>query len=100
MNPSGGIVPDAWCDSGITDKLRGFDSPLRVNRWPLLVVCLNQRAEQIFHDVGEQMNILMLTTTLDRLKKHGPVGNPDCWRIPEYLRGRGFLPSGQPPIIG
>ena len=122
MGFSGGIVPDAMVRlsrtpflpgwhyfeyersasrlSGITDKLTGFDSPLRVNGWPVLVACLNKRAEQIFHDVGEQMNILMLTTTLDRLKKHGPVGNPDCWRMPEYLRWRGFLPSGQPPIIG
>ena len=65
----------------IARKLRGYDSPLRSNRWPVLVVCLNDLAEANFHRVGSRMRISMLTTTIERLSKHGPVGNPRCWSM-------------------
>ena len=124
LGASGGIVPDAivrlerspfmpdWAywehersatsPDPVGRKLRGFDSPFRPTGWPVLVACLNDQAERVFHAVGERMGIRMLTTTMERLRKFGPIGNADCWRLPEYLRNRrgGSLPPGEPPILG
>jgi hypothetical protein len=65
--------------SATTRKLGGYDSPLRSNDWPLLVVCRTDRAERNFLQSGLEMGIRMLTTTIPRLNRHGAVGNPDCW---------------------
>ena len=122
MGYSGGIVPDAmvWLKqtpfqpgwhyleyersartrARVTAKLTGFDSPLRVNIWPVLVVAADDDAEEFFHVVGEGMGIVMLTTTIERVGKVGPVGNGECWRIPEYLIKAAFLSPGEPPTLG
>lgn len=63
----------------IAGKLRGFDSALRSNDWPVLAVSFNGLAEGHFHQVGRDKNIRMLTTTIARLGQHGPLGNYDCW---------------------
>ena len=92
----------------ILRKMRGFNSPLRVTDWPVLVVCRDagrketpgNTPEDRFHQVGEEMGIRMLTTTIGRLAEHGPIGNGDCWRIPEYLRRMSFLAPGEPPVLG
>ena len=89
-------------------KMRGFNSPLRVTDWPVLVVCRDpgrretpgNTPEDRFHRVGEEMGIRMLTTTIDRLAEHGPISNGDCWRIPEYLRMTSFLGPDEPPVLG
>ena len=119
---SGGIVPDAMVHLRITpflpgwyyveyelsatslkdiaDKCRGFDSPYRVNLWPVLVVCAHDAAEARFHEAGREMGIHMLTTTVGRLKAHGPVGNAECWRVPEYISYRTRTAAGGAPILG
>ena len=96
MGYTGGIDPDAqvlvggvWryleyersatSISAIRRKLRGYDSPLRVNDWPVLAVCRNDRAERNFQQVGAEMGIALLTTTIQRRRKHGAVGNLGCW---------------------
>ena len=130
MGSAGGIVPDGmvylarspfgpgWFYieyersarglARIRMKMRGFDSPLRVTDWPVLVVCRDpgrketpgNTPEDRFHQVGEEMGIRMLTTTFDRLAEHGPIGNGDCWRIPGYLRMISSLGPDEPPVLG
>ena len=69
----------ATSPSAAARKLRGFDSPLRSNDWPVLVVCRNAKAEENFQRRGLEKNLAMLTTTIPRFRKHGAVGNPNCW---------------------
>ena len=122
MGYSGGIVPDwmvllsttpflpgwhygeyersARDPNPVTRKLRGFDSLLRVNGWPVLVVSASDQAEEVFHRVGGGMGLQMLTTTIDRARKHGVAGVAGCWRLPEYLGGSFFLDPGEQPALG
>ena len=65
----------------VTNKLGGYPSPLRRDDFPLLLACANDVAEQVFHMVGRQMGISMLTTTIPRLRQHGPLGNMECWSL-------------------
>ena len=66
-------------DQKVSDKLNGFASPLRRDDFPLMVVCAGEQAEEIFHSVGQRLGIRMITTTLARLRDHGPLGNDLCW---------------------
>ena len=63
----------------IRDKLLGYGSHLRRDYFPVLVVCANDRAEANFHTAGRDLWIRMLTTTVARLRQHGPLGNHECW---------------------
>ena len=65
--------------SATARKLGGFDSPLRSNDWPVLVVCRTDLAERNFQQAGLEKGIRMLTTTIPRLRRHGAVGNTNCW---------------------
>ena len=65
----------------VENKLGGYQSPLRRDDFPLLLACASDEAEQVFHVVGRQMGILMLTTTIARLRQHGPLGNMECWSL-------------------
>ena len=69
----------ATSPSAVARKLHGFDSPLRSNDWPVLVVCRTDLAERNFQQAGLKLGIRMLTTTISRVRRHGPVGNRDCW---------------------
>ena len=69
----------ATSPSAAAKKLGGFDSPLRSNDWPVLVVCRTDLAERHFQQRGLEMGIRMLTTTIPRFRKYGAVGNLDCW---------------------
>ena len=64
----------------IRKKLRGFQHPAMDNP-ALLVVCHSAKAEAIFHQVGMEMGIRMLTATVERLRDHGALGNWDCWSM-------------------
>ena len=75
--------------SSIGRKLHGYDSPYRVNDWPVLAACISDKAEQHFHAVGREMQIPMLTTTIKRFREHGAVNSEECWS--RY---------GQPALIG
>ena len=105
MGEHGGIAPDAlvyladgplgpgWYfieyerrasnERDVRAKLRGYASSTRSNRWPLLLVCKDEQLEHLFHRVGAEdkarPRLLMLTTTLDRLAQHGPLGHLQCW---------------------
>ena len=105
MGEHGGIAPDAlvyladgplgpgWYfieyerrasnERDVRKKLRGYASSTRSNRWPLLLVCKDEQLEHLFHRVGAEdkarPRLLMLTTTLDRLAQHGPLGHLHCW---------------------
>ena len=63
----------------VEKKLRGYGSDLRRDDYPVLVVCATDRAERNFHAVGRERGIRMLTTTVARLRQHGPLGNQECW---------------------
>ena len=63
----------------VTRKLRGYGSPLRSNRWPVLVVCWDERSELVFHEVGTSLRLQMLTTTMARLASYPAVGGEGCW---------------------
>ena len=65
----------------VSRKLRGYSSPRRQDRWPLLVVARDAAAEDVFSQIGAEGQLLMATTTLERLGASGAVGNLDCWRV-------------------
>ena len=65
--------------SKIEAKLGGYDSPQRGNNWPVLFVCHDGKMERLFWEIGAEMGIPLLTTTGERLKKHGPLHNRLCW---------------------
>ena len=101
LGEGGGIAPDAlvflevspfgptWAyieyersataPSAVARKLRGFDSPLRSNEWPVLVVCRTDQAERNFQKAGRERGISMLTTTIPRFRRCGAVRNLECW---------------------
>ncbi len=119
---SGGIVPDwmvrltttpflpgwhygeydrsARDTDAVTRKMNGFNSPFRVNTWPLLVISAGDDAEDVFHAVGGGMGLRTLTTTIDRTRTPGVAGAAGCWRLPEYLGGSLFLDPGEQPVLG
>ena len=69
-------------ETRIREKLNGYASPLRRDSWPLLVVCSGDTAERNFWAVGRELNVAeILTTTRDRLRRHGAVGNAECWSL-------------------
>ena len=70
-------------------KLRGYGSKKRQDRWPLLVVARDERAEEVFNRVGGERSVLMVTSTLGRVEQFGVLGNLDCWKV-----------YGQPVLIG
>ena len=53
--------------SAAARKLGGYDSPLRGNDWPVLVVCRTDRAELNFQQSGMGMGIRMMTTTIPQV---------------------------------
>ena len=69
----------AVADDRVEKKLRGYGNPHRQDRFPLLVVCLHDGAEANFHRHGQRLKLQMLTTTVERLRTHGPLGNDACW---------------------
>ena len=103
MGADGGIDPDAMAllrdspygpgwhyveyersartPSRIGRKLRGYDSPMRPNSWPVLVALSTDRAEKHCHDVGGEMKIPLMTTTFPRLRKRGAMHNQECWSL-------------------
>ena len=60
-------------------KLVSYYSKRRRDNWPVLFVCWNQEAEGVFQDVAEEHGVRLLTSTIERVKEHGPVGNVHCW---------------------
>ena len=66
-------------------KLRGYAANDRREVWPLMIVVWDEVVEGIFHRVGSELGVLMLTSTMERLRRHGPVGNAMCWSM--YGRG-------------
>ena len=66
-------------------KLRGYAANDRREVWPLMIVVWDETVEGIFHRVGSELGVLMLTSTMERLRRHGPAGNSACWSM--YGRG-------------
>ena len=107
LGSSGGIAPDGmvylsespfgpgWCyveyersarrRARIAKKLRGYGSERRQDRFPLLLVCWDDQAEQLFSE--EAGSLPVLTTTMARLKQFGATKNIHCWS----MSGRGVL---------
>ena len=46
-----------------------------------MVVCWNVEVEYRFHEVAESYNLSLLTSTIERLKRYGPMNNDQCWRL-------------------
>ncbi|MCY4365162.1 MAG: hypothetical protein OXE17_02890 [Chloroflexi bacterium] len=65
--------------SAIARKLNGYASPHRRDDRPLLVICRHEDAEKNFQAVGLEKKINLITTTIERRKRHGAVGNTECW---------------------
>ena len=65
----------------ISKKLRGYGSPRRRDRYPVILVCWSAPEEEKFQAKARRLGIPMVTTTLERLKEFGPLGNADCWSL-------------------
>ena len=64
--------------SRVEDKLRGYGSPRRRDRYPVVLVCWDGKAEDAFRELGRELGLAMVTTTLERLREHGHSG---CWSM-------------------
>ena len=62
-----------------TKKLAGYASKERRHRWPLLLTLWNDEAGKIFHRVGAEGGVPMMTTTVERLRSGMPI--QDCWNM-------------------
>ena len=69
----------AEAESRVASKLRGYGSDRRRYDLPLLLVAKNGKVELEFHRQGRALGLRMLTTTVDRLKLPGPVGDMGRW---------------------
>ena len=103
MGKSGGIAPDglvylkqspfgsgwhyfeyersARGEYRVRSKLRGYGSPERQDRWPVLLICWNDSVEGIFQKVGQEMELRMATTTMSRFKANGAFGVEGTWEV-------------------
>ena len=66
--------PSHW-----TRKLKSYIGGPRATDWPLLVVCWNKTAESNCQVIGRPHVLPMLTTTIDRLEKHGAFETFETW---------------------
>ena len=62
-------------------KLKSYTIGPRATDWPLLVVCWNDNAEDNCQQVGRAHDLAMLTTTIERLEKHGALGTFETWSL-------------------
>ena len=62
------------------DKIRGYASSRRGDRFPVLIGVRNDRMERIFQAKGAESGIRMLTTTVERLSRLSPL-DPGCWSM-------------------
>ena len=65
----------------VKDKAEAFGSPRRQDGFLLMMVCGTSEAEQLFHQVGNDgvnPRIFMVTTTLERIRKFGILGD-ETW---------------------
>ena len=60
----------------VTDKLKGYAATARQDDWPVLVACKSDKAEAMFHQLGKEQGLSMLTTTLWPAQKAWAPGQP------------------------
>ena len=70
-------------------KLRGYGSPRRRDKWPVLFVVWDSVSEHVYQSLGRENRIKLITTTIPRLAMHELVDSPLCWSI-----------YGQPVALG
>ena len=113
----GGIAPDAmvhlatpfgpvWCyvevelsargESRWRKKLAGYGNPRRRDDFPVMAICRDDPSETNAQAVGRELGITrLITTTVDRLAKNGPLGNDATWsRYGQTVTLNGPRPSG------
>ena len=69
-------------------KLKGYLASDRREGWPLMLVVWNEVVEELFQGLARDSGLLMLTSTLGRVARFGPVGNANCWSMfdrPVYI---------------
>lgn len=99
----GGIAPDAmvwlssspygpgWHDvkyeprgrvsSAVVQRILGCGSAGRPDRWPVLAVVRDERVEAVFHEVGREAKLRLLTSTVARLDEFPVLQHPRCWSM-------------------
>ena len=65
----------------VRSKLRGYGSPERQDRWPVLLICWNDSVEGVFQQVGQEMELRMATATMSRFKANGAFGVEGTWEV-------------------
>ena len=45
------------------------------------MVVWNDDVERAFHEIGRSAGLLMLTATMERLRRFAPAGNSECWSM-------------------
>ena len=77
-------------------KLAGYGTPRRRDDFPVLAICRDDPSETNAQAVGRELGITrLITTTVDRLAKNGPLGNDATWsRYGQAVTLNGRGPSG------
>ena len=65
----------------MVQKLRGYGSGRRRDRWPLMLVARDARIEATFQEVGREAKLPMLTTTAARLGEFSVLRDSRCWSV-------------------
>ena len=65
----------------VSEKLRGYGSERRRDRYPVVLACWDDEAEEEFQRQGQALGIALITTTIKRLGKYGPLETLECWSM-------------------
>ena len=65
----------------VSEKLRGYGSERRRDRYPVVLACWDDEAEKEFQRQGQDLGLALITTTIKRLDKYGPLETLECWSM-------------------
>ena len=65
----------------ISEKVRGYGSKRRRDRYPVVLACWDVVAEKEFQRQGQALGLALITTTIERLGKYGPLETLECWSM-------------------
>ena len=68
-------------EARVRRKLRGFASDRRRDSWPVLFVVWNEEVEKVYHSIGLELGVPMLTSTIERVLEGNVIDRLGCWSM-------------------
>ena len=73
--------PRGRASSAVVQRILGCGSAGRPDRWPVLAVVRDERVEAMFHEVGREAKLRLLTSTVARLDEFPVLQDHRCWSM-------------------